>query len=113
MKKNRLILFLLVFFLLLMSHHSLLVNAEEPFDVNKAIAAGDHRGLAEYYRSQMAAEKKAAERHDQMRREYAKSVAPHAHNLVLHCEELYLLSLKQAKTYEWLTIQEERLGAVR
>lgn len=113
MTKKKRILYLISLSVLLAVSAPLLLTAGEPFDVNKAISTGDHKGLVEYYRSQMAAEKKAAEFHDQMRREYAKSTAPHAHLQVLHCEKLYLLSLKQAQTYEWLTIQEERLGAVR
>ncbi len=106
-------LLFLIFLIFPMTQKPPTVHADAPFDVKKAISAGDHRGLAEYYRAQATAERKAAERHDQMRLEYQKSAAPHAHNLVLHCHELYLLSLKQAKTYDWLTIQEERLGAVK
>ncbi|MBZ0123382.1 MAG: hypothetical protein K8F31_05805 [Roseovarius sp.] len=83
------------------------------FDVEKAIAGGDHKGLAEYYKSQAEAQRKTAEMHDQMKIAYRNS---HVHYkgsenvMASHCGDLKFQALKMAEQYDALAKQEEKLA---
>lgn len=89
------------------------VHAEQTFNVEKAIAAGNHKGLADYYHSQAEEQKKITEMHDKMKTEYRTS---HVHYkgsenvLAGHCGNLQLKSREMAEEYEKLAQQEERLA---
>lgn len=81
-------------------------------NVEKAISKGDHKALAEYYRSQADAQKKIAEMHDEMKTEYRKT---HVHykgienTLAGHCGNLKSQALKMANEYETLAKEEEKM----
>jgi 7-cyano-7-deazaguanine synthase in queuosine biosynthesis len=83
------------------------------FDVEKAIAAGDHKGLAEYYQSQAEAQRKIAAMHDKMKTAYRNT---HVHYkgienvLAGHCGDLKFEALKMAEQYDALAKQEEKLA---
>ena len=82
------------------------------FDVDKAIAAGDHKGLAEYYKSQAEAQRTIAAMHDKMKTAYRNT---HVHykgseNVMAgHCGDLKFQALKMAEQYDALAKQEEKL----
>lgn len=88
-------------------------HAVMPFDMEKAIASGDHKGLAEYYRSQATEQKKIAEMHDKMKTEYRNT---HVHykgfeNVMAgHCGNLSFKAREMAEQYEKLAEQEEKLA---
>lgn len=83
------------------------------FDVEKAIAAGDHKGLAEYYKSQAEAQRQIAAMHDKMKTSYRNT---HVHYkgtenvLAGHCGDLKFEALKMAEQYDALAKQEEKLA---
>lgn len=114
MKKILSISFLMFFVLTLAAFQSASVYAQANFDVQKAIASGDHKGLAEYYKSQAEAQRKIAGMHDAMRADYGKD---HVHykgseNVMTgHCMNLKLQALKSADEYDALAAQEEKLAA--
>ncbi len=91
------------------------VQAQASFDVQKAIAAGDHKGLTEYYKSQADAQRKIAAMHDSMKVAYRDT---HVHYkgtenvLAGHCGNLKLEALKMAAQYDELAAQEEKLAAI-
>lgn len=88
-------------------------NPPAAFDVEKAIAAGDHQALAEYYRSQAEAQREIAKRHGQMRTDYRKT---HVHykgienTLSGHCGTLRYQALKAAEQYDAMAKIEEKLA---
>lgn len=88
----------------------------QSFDVEKSISSGDHKGLAEYYKSQAEAQRKIAEMHDKMRADY-KNNHNHVHYkgyenvLAGHCGNLKFQALKMAEQYDALAKQEENLAA--
>ncbi|HKY64006.1 MAG TPA: hypothetical protein VJR29_11350 [bacterium] len=88
----------------------------QSFDVQKAIEAGDHKGLAEYYRSQAETQRNVAAMHDKMKTEYRKS---HVHYkgidsvMAGHCGDLKFQALKSAEQYDALAKQEEKLGTAK
>lgn len=83
------------------------------FDMEKAIAAGDHKGLAEYYESQAEAQRKIAEMHQKMKTAYRNT---HVHYKGIknvqagHCGNLKFQALKMAEQYDALAKQEEKLA---
>jgi hypothetical protein len=87
--------------------------AQQSFDVNKAIAAGDHKGLAEYYKSQADLYRQKAASHDNMHADYKKS---HVHykgmenTFAAHCATLKQDALNTAQQYDALAKQEEKLA---
>lgn len=87
---------------------------EQNFDVQKAIAAGDHKGLAGYYKLQADEQRKVAEKHDKMKVAYKDS---HVHykgsdNVMQgHCSNLKDQALKAATQYDDLAKQEENLAS--
>ncbi len=87
---------------------------QEPFDVQKAIAAGDHKGLAAYYKAQAQAYRDKAAKHEHMHADYKKS---HVHykgmenSLAAHCAILKERALETAKQYDALAADEEKLAA--
>ena len=89
------------------------VHAQASFDPQKAIAAGDHKGLANYYKSQADAQRKIADMHDAMRANYGKD---HVHykgseNVMTgHCMNLKGQALKSADDYDALAAQEAKLA---
>ncbi len=89
------------------------VHAQANFDVQKAIASGDHKGLADYYKSQADAQRKIADMHDAMRANYGKD---HVHykgseNVMTgHCMNLKGQALKSADEYDALSAQETKLA---
>lgn len=84
----------------------------QSFDVQKAIGAGDHKALAEYYKSQAEAQRNIAAMHDKMKIAYRDS---HVHykgseNVMAgHCGDLKFQALKAAEQYDALAKQEEKL----
>lgn len=88
------------------------VIAQQSFDVEKAIAAGDHKGLADYYKTQAEAQRKVAAMHDKMKVSYRDT---HVHYkgtenvLAGHCGNLKEEALKSADQYDDLAKQEELL----
>ncbi len=89
------------------------VVSAQSFDVDKAIAAGDHKGLAAYYKSQAEAQRKIVEMHKKMKASYREG---HVHykgseNVMTgHCSNLQLQAEKMAEQYEDLAKQEENLA---
>ena len=87
--------------------------AQQTFDVNKAIAAGDHKGLAEYYKSQADLYRQKAASHDNMHADYKKS---HVHykgmenTFAAHCATLKQDALNTAQQYDALAKEEEKLA---
>lgn len=86
----------------------------QSFEVEKAIAAGDHKGLAEYYKSQADTQRKMAELHRKMKTEYRRT---HVHYkgienvLAGHCGNLSHEALQMAEQYDALAKGEEKLAA--
>lgn len=82
------------------------------FDPEKAIAAGDHKALADYYRSQVNDLKKLSEQHEKMRDLYQKNhnhYRDFAQTMAHHCENLRLQLLQSSYIYEALAKEEEKL----
>lgn len=85
----------------------------QSFDVDKAISTGDHKGLAEYYKSQAEAQRNIAAMHDKMKVAYRES---HVHykgseNVMAgHCGDLKFEALKAAEQFDALAKQEEKLA---
>jgi hypothetical protein len=104
----------LIIVLALSIHSTSAVSADQPFDVEKAIASGDHKGLADYYKTQAEAQRKIAEMHDKMKTEYRES---HVHykgteNVMAgHCGNLKFKALKMAEQYDDMAKQEEKLAS--
>ncbi len=88
------------------------VGAEPQFDVIKKITEGDHRTLAQYYRSQAEIQRRLINTHDKMRIAYENNRVYYnqedAHIMVGHCEDLKVQALKMANLYDNLAIQEQR-----
>lgn len=86
----------------------------QDFDVQKAIAAGDHKGLAAFYKAQAQAYRDKAAKHENMHADYKKS---HVHykgmenSLAAHCAILKERALETAKQYDALAAEEEKLAA--
>ncbi|KAB2839744.1 hypothetical protein F9K50_07045 [bacterium] len=88
-----------------------LVRAEQKFDVEKAIAAGDHKSLAEYYRGQAAAYRQQAQKHKKMEVTYVEAQEYWGTTyLPKHCAELVKKSNEMAELYEKLAQAEEKLS---
>ncbi|GEM_PF-3450028 len=90
--------------------------AQPAFNVQKAIAAGDHKGLAEYYQSQADAQRKIAAMHDDMKVAYRNTYVHYKGTenvLAGHCGNLKLQALKMADQYDALAAQEEKLAATQ
>ncbi len=89
------------------------VQAQSNFDVDKAISAGDHKGLAEYYKSQADLYRQKAAQHDNMHADYKKS---HVHykgmenTFSAHCLSLKEDALKTANQYDAMAKAEEKLA---
>ncbi len=85
------------------------------FDVKKAIASGDHVGLAKYYKEQAEIYRQKAASHENMHKDYKTS---HVHykgmenNFAAHCSILKENALKTAKNYDELAEQEEKLAGM-
>jgi hypothetical protein len=93
--------------------HSLAVAAtDQNFDVSKAIAAGDHKGLADYYKGQADMYRQKASEHDAMMANYKTA---HAYkkgmenSFQAHCTKLKQDALDMADKYDALAKQEEQL----
>lgn len=87
------------------------IHSQESFDVLKEIAAGDHKGLAEYYRAQAARYRQLAEKHKKMEVTYveAQEYWPTTY-LPKHCADLVKRSTETAELYEKLAQAEEELS---
>lgn len=89
------------------------VRAEQSFDVEKAISSGDHKGLAEYYRSKAEEQRKIAEMHEKMKTSYKNT---HVHYkgsenaLATHCGNLQIKAREMADQYDKLAQEEEKLA---
>lgn len=85
----------------------------QAFDMDKAISSGDHKGLADYYKSQAEAQRKTVEMHKKMKTSYRES---HVHYkgtenvLAGHCGNLQFQAAKMADQYDALAKQEDRLA---
>ncbi|HKY63555.1 MAG TPA: hypothetical protein VJR29_09060 [bacterium] len=94
------------------AHLNSAMGAEQKFDVDQAIAAGDHKGLAEYYRAQAEDYRKKAAAHDTMHTDYKKS---HVHykgmenTFQAHCSQLKEKALETAAKYDQMAQDEEKL----
>ncbi len=89
------------------------IHAEQTFDVVKSIAAGNHKGLAEYYRTQAEEQKRITKMHDKMKTEYRTSYVHYKGTenvLAGHCGNLQLKSREMAEEYEKLAQEEDKLG---
>jgi hypothetical protein len=111
---NRLRISIFFLFALVISSYAIsTVYAQSTFDVDKAIASGDHKGLAEYYKAQAEAQRNVAAMHDKMKTAYRDS---HVHykgsdNVMAgHCGDLKFQALKSAELYDALAKQEEKLA---
>jgi hypothetical protein len=83
------------------------------FDVEKAIASGDHKGLAEYYKDQADAQRKIADMHDKMKISYRESHIHHKGTenvLAGHCGNLKFQALKMAEQYDAMAKEEGKLA---
>lgn len=95
------------------ANHLPTVWAQGNVDVEKAITAGDHKSLAQYYKSQAEAQRKIAEMHQKMKAEYRKT---HVHYkgtenvLAGHCGNLEQEALKAAEQYDKMAQEEENLA---
>ena len=113
MKKITFFSLFLFFVLALSSFRPNLLHAQTSFDADKAIAAGDHKGLAAYYKSQAEAQRKIAEMHKKMKTSYRDT---HVHYkgtenaMATHCGNLQLQAEKMAEQYDALAAQEEKLA---
>lgn len=89
------------------------VSAAQDFDVQKAIADGDHKGLADFYKAQAETYRQKAASHDTMAADYKKS---HVHykgmenNMATHCATLKADALKTAAQYDEMAKTEEKLA---
>lgn len=102
----------LLFALGVWAHPTPSLAAEQPFDVGKAIAAGDHKGLADYYKAQADLYRKKAEEHDAMMADYKKGHAYYKgmeNSFQAHCEKLKKDALSMAEKYNAMAAEEEKL----
>lgn len=103
-----------LFILTVALHPMPLMSADQPapFDVSKAIASGDHKGLAEHYKAQAEVYKKKAAEHDAMQNDYKST---HAYkkgaetSFQSHCSQLKADALSLAAKYEAMAKEEEAL----
>lgn len=114
MKQLRLVPLKFLLLLTLVFSLSSFAQAETSMDVEKAISSGDHKGLAEYYKSQAEAQRKTVEMHKNMKKTYT---GQHAHYkgyenvLAGHCGNLQFQAAKMADQYDALAQEEEKLAA--
>ena len=93
-------------------HSRPLMSAEQNFDVSKAIAAGDHQGLADYYKAEADRYRKKAADHEAMMADYKST---HAYkkgmenSFQAHCTKLKADALDMAEKYDALAKQEQDL----
>jgi hypothetical protein len=86
-------------------------HGESAFDVQKAIKAGDHKGLAEYYRAEAATYRQLAQKHKKMEITYFEAnKESETTYLPKHCAELVTKSNEMAAIYEKLAKAEEELS---
>lgn len=88
--------------------------ASAPFDLKAAIAAGDHQGLANYYKAEAEAYRQKAAMHENMRMEYGRTSAHYKgmeNTFATHCSSLKAEAEKTAKDYDQLAKEEETLAA--
>lgn len=104
--------YLLLFFIFTVSGPlTPIAQAEQKFDVEKAIAAGDHKDLAEYYRAQAARYRQLAEKHKKMEATYVEATADWGITyLPKQCADLVKRSMETAEIYEKLAQAEEELS---
>ncbi len=89
-------------------------SSSQDFDVNKAIAAGDHPGLAKYYKAQADVYRQKAALHENMVMDYSKSLVHYKgmdSTFKAHCSALRESALKSAAQYDDLAKEEEKLAA--
>lgn len=89
------------------------VTAAQDFDVQKAIADGDHQGLAEYYKAQAEKYRQKAAKHDTMAADYKKSYVHYKgmeNTMQTHCVGLKAKALETAKQYDEMAKAEEKLA---
>lgn len=83
-----------------------------PFNPQEAIEQGDHRALANYYRSLAEEQRRVADMHQTMKTNYRNT---HVHykgienTLAGHCGALQRKALQMAEYYDRLAAQEEKL----
>lgn len=86
-------------------------EAPASFNVEKAIADGNHKALAEYYRAQAESYRQKAALHERMAEKYGPPLR--FKNLIInraqHCRVIAYESEKTAKKYEELAVGEEKL----
>lgn len=85
----------------------------QTFDADKAILSGDHKGLAEYYKSQAEAQRKTVAMHKKMKASYHESYVHYkgSENVMTgHCGNLQLQAEKMAEQYDALAQKEQSLA---
>ncbi len=104
-----------IFFLGLFCAWSLTAWSQSP-EIEKAMAEGNHKVLADYYRTQAQVLKGEAAQHEKMGKLYQKN---HEHykdftqTMAHHCENLRLQALQASYQYEVLAREEEKLAKTK
>jgi hypothetical protein len=83
------------------------------FDVKAAIAAGDHQGLANYYKAQAESFRQEAAMHENMKMEYGRTSAHYKgqeNTFSTHCAALKDDAEKMAAKYDEMAKEEEKLA---
>lgn len=89
------------------------VSAAQDFDVQKAIANGDHKGLADYYKAQAEKYRQKAAKHDTMAADYKKSNVHYKgmeNDMATHCAKLKADAMETAAQYDEMAKAEAKLA---
>ncbi len=110
--KKRVILFLsaLAILFVLSNGVSPTVYADQSFDVEKAIATGNHKSLADYYQTQAALSRQTAEKHKNRAKVYIDFHEKENSSLSEHCSNLSHQATAMAIEYDKLVQEEEKLA---
>jgi hypothetical protein len=96
-----------------LSNRALAAAEKTSFDVDKAIAAGDHQGLSDYYKSQADLYRQKAQSHENMHADYKKSLVHYKgmeNTFTTHCNALKKAALNTAAQYDDLASEEAKLA---
>ncbi len=119
MKKN-LLLLLSIFILGISSFARAQTAPQSPplpskADLKKAIAAGDHKTLAQYYKALADEERSDALMHEELGKTYQESYVHYdgiQDNIPDQCNQLKDHALKKAAQYDQMAALESRLAAI-
>lgn len=113
-KKTLQVVFLFSIFTFGLLGMHLNAQATMPFDPQKAVASGDHKALAEYYRSLAQEQKNVAEMHKKMKATYKEGNYAHykgyENAMDTHCYNLIHKSLEMSAEYEKMAQMHEEMA---